>query len=51
LLSERQKQSLLDVYQAFRTVAENANNTALLEPTPLFEAPGLETTIQGDSHG
>jgi transcriptional regulator with XRE-family HTH domain len=51
LLNERQKQSLLDVYQAFRTAAENVNNTAVLDPTPLPEDTGLETTIQGDSHG
>ena len=50
VLSERQKQSLLDVYQSFRTVAENVNNTATPEPAPLIEEPGLETTtiIQGD---
>ena len=28
VLSERQKQSLLDVYQSFRAVAENVNNPA-----------------------
>jgi transcriptional regulator with XRE-family HTH domain len=49
-LTERQKQSLLDVYQSFRTVAENLNTTATPEPAPLIEEPGLETTtiIQGD---
>src|ERR1700712_2555787 len=52
LLSERQKQSLLDVYQPFRAVAENTNNPATPEPAPLIEEPGLDTTtIQGDSHG
>ena len=44
VLSERQKQSLLDVYQSFRTVAENVNNTAAPEPAPLIEEPGLDTT-------
>ena len=50
VLSERQKQSLLDVYQSFRTVAENLNPPATPEPAPLIEEPGLETTtiIQGD---
>ncbi len=43
VLSERQKQSLLDVYQSFRAVAEHASTTAD-EPPPLIEEPGLETT-------
>src|SRR6476659_138125 len=45
VLSERQKQSLLDVYQSFRTVAENVHDTAAPEPAPLIEEPGLDTTI------
>jgi len=50
VLSERQKQSLLDVYQSFRAVAENVNNPVAPEPAPLIEEPGLDTTtiIQGD---
>jgi transcriptional regulator with XRE-family HTH domain len=52
VLSERQKQSLLDVYQSFRTVAENVHDTATPEPAPLIEEPGLDTTttmiITGD---
>src|SRR3954468_17142320 len=56
VLNERQKQSLLDVYQSFRTVAENVHHQETPEPTPLIEEPGLETTtihttIQGDAHG
>src|SRR4051794_5905296 len=49
-LSERQKQSLLDVYQSFRAVAENVSNPAPPEPAPLIEEPGLDTTtmIEGD---
>ena len=44
VLSERQKQSLLDVYQSFRTVSESVSTTAATEPAPLIEEPGLETT-------
>src|SRR4029078_10451382 len=36
VLSERQKQSLLDVYQSFRTVAENAYDTAASETAPFI---------------
>ena len=50
VLSERQKQSLLDVYQSFRTVAENVNDTELLEP--VLVEPDIETTTtEGVSHG
>jgi len=48
VLSERQKQSLLDVYQSFRAVAENALPTDELEPTRITEVIGLETTKQGE---
>src|SRR4051812_13911045 len=44
VLSERQKQSLLDVYQSFRAMAEHANPTPDLEPTAVIGGPrpGLE---------
>ena len=48
VLSERQKQSLLDVYQSFRVVAENALPIEVLEPTAVDPTIGLETTKQGD---
>ncbi len=48
VLSERQKQSLLDVYQSFRTVAEAAQAIEVPEPT---EVIGLVSTTQGDEHG
>jgi hypothetical protein len=48
MLSERQKQSLLDVYQSFRTVAEAAHAIEVPEPT---EVIGLVSTTQGDPHG
>ena len=48
VLNERQKQSLLDVYQSFRTVAENALPIEVLEPTAVEPTVGLETTKQGD---
>ena len=49
VLSERQKQSLLDVYQSFRAVAEAAAlkqdlPTALLETIPADQGAGLGTT-------
>ena len=47
-LTERQKQSLLDVYQSFRAVAENALPIEVLEPTAVEPTVGLETTKQGD---
>jgi len=47
VLSERQKQSLLDVYQSFRTVAEAAQPIEVPEPT---EVIGLVST-KGDEHG
>ena len=55
VLSERQKQSLLDVYQSFRAVAEAAADkqdlsTALLETIPEHGA-GLGTPIEGEAHG
>src|SRR5690349_15117291 len=50
VLSERQKQSLLAVYQSFRTVAENLS-TESPEPVTLVEDPMLDTTTQGDGHG
>lgn len=55
VLSERQKQSLLDVYQSFRAVAEAAAekqdlSTALIETIPETGA-GLGTPIEGETHG
>jgi transcriptional regulator with XRE-family HTH domain len=50
VLSERQKQSLLDVYQSFRAVAEAAGTTTV-ESAPLVEETEIETTIEGESHG
>ena len=47
VLSERQKQSLLDVYQSFRTVAEAVQTIEVPEPT---EVIGLVST-KGDEHG
>ena len=47
VLSERQKQSLLDVYQSFRTVAEVAQTIEVPEPA---EVIGLVST-KGDEHG
>ena len=44
VLSERQKQSLLDVYQSFRTVAENAQPIEVLEPAPLEETSDSRST-------
>jgi transcriptional regulator with XRE-family HTH domain len=53
VLTERQKQSLLDVYQSFRAVAENALPTEETEALPVnvpllvdVEEPG--TTTQGE---
>ena len=53
VLSERQKQSLLDVYQSFRTVAESVSNTEPVEPPPLIEEPGIDitTTIKEIDNG
>jgi len=51
VLTERQKQSLLDVYQSFRAVAENALPTEVLEPTPVDLAAGPETSTEGERHG
>jgi transcriptional regulator with XRE-family HTH domain len=51
VLTERQKQSLLDVYQSFRAVAENALPIEMLEPTPVEDTVGPETTPEGDRHG
>jgi len=51
VLSERQKQSLLDVYQSFRAMAEHANPTPDLEPTAVIGGPrpGLEVVpTQGE---
>lgn len=48
VLSERQKQSLLDVYQSFRLVAESALPTEAVEPTPDQEIPGLTETPEGE---
>ena len=45
VLSERQKQSLLDVYQSFRSVAEHALPPELLETLPDAQGAGLEPTI------
>ena len=42
VLSERQKQSLLDVYQSFRAVAENALPTPVREPATLVAVPWRE---------
>ena len=55
VLSERQKQSLLDVYQSFRAVAEAAAekhdmSEALLEAPPAQETP-LDTPTEGETHG
>jgi transcriptional regulator with XRE-family HTH domain len=55
VLSERQKQSLMDVYQSFRAVAEAAAekqdlSTALLETIP-EHGSGLGTPIEGEAHG
>ena len=55
VLSERQKQSLLDVYQSFRAVAEAAavkhdKSEALLESLPA-QGSALGTSIEGDTHG
>ena len=55
VLSERQKQSLLDVYQSFRAVAEAAavkhdKTEALLEALPA-QGTALDTPIEGDTHG
>jgi transcriptional regulator with XRE-family HTH domain len=48
VLSERQKQSLLDVYQAFRALAENAHPTQGLEPIPDLQGRLLEPRTEGD---
>jgi hypothetical protein len=48
VLTERQKQSLLDVYQSFRSVAENALPIDPLEPILVDTTPGPETTKQGE---
>ena len=48
VLSERQKQSLLDVYQSFRAVAENAHPTQVLEPLQDPEGQELDTNPEGD---
>lgn len=55
VLSERQKQSLLDVYQSFRAVAEAAavkhdKTETLLESLPA-QGSALDTPIEGDTHG
>ena len=51
VLSERQKQSLLDVYQSFRAVAENVSNQHNRARTSRSRNRGSSTTIEGDSHG
>ncbi len=51
VLTERQKQSLLDVYQSFRAVAENALPNEVLEAAGVEETTVIETTLQGDRHG
>jgi hypothetical protein len=51
VLTERQKQSLLDVYQSFRAVAENALPIERLEPSTTAETVGLVTSTEGDRHG
>ena len=48
VLTERQKQSLLDVYQSFRAVAENAHPIHVLEPLQDPEGQALETNHEGD---
>ncbi len=48
VLSERQKQSLLDVYQSFRAVAENALPIEVLDPTTVEPTIGVDTTKLGD---
>ncbi len=55
VLSERQKQSLLDVYQSFRAVAEAAAekhdlSQALLEAPPA-QGADLDTPTEGETHG
>ena len=55
VLSERQKQSLLDVYQSFRAVAEavaekHDKPAVILESIP-DQGAGLGTPIEGDHHG
>ena len=55
VLSERQKQSLLDVYQSFRAVAEAAAEkhdkpAVILESIP-DQGAGLGTPIEGEHHG
>jgi hypothetical protein len=51
VLTERQKQALLDVYQSFRTVTENLTTTDEIEPLPVVDVPGFGSTTQGESHG
>jgi hypothetical protein len=48
VLTERQKQSLLDVYQSFRAVAENASPIEPLEPILVDTTSVAETTKQGE---
>jgi transcriptional regulator with XRE-family HTH domain len=48
VLSERQKQSLLDVYQAFRTAAENAPSTEPPVSAEAAEGPRTGSDPQGD---
>jgi hypothetical protein len=48
VLTERQKQSLLDVYQSFRAVAENALPIEVLDPNAVTPTVGAETTTQGE---
>ncbi len=48
VLTERQKQSLLDVYQAFRQVSETSSDTIAEPGTPDVQAEeGLEEPIEG----
>ena len=56
VLSERQKQSLLDVYQSFRAVAEAAAAEKHDKPAVILESipdqgAGLGTPIEGEQHG
>src|SRR6476660_3646918 len=48
VLSERQKQSLLDVDQSFRTVAEHARPTDEISTTAVL---GLVAHPEGEAHG